>query len=200
MFSHKPSRYGSEMLIIRSDQCQATDAGAGAAIHFQRSRPIVAPHGTRLLISLRQATYSKSIANCTQGNNQISFKYDDDTRVIDCTIATGLYSTGERLAVAVQAAITDATLAALGTIVDGGIEVTFDEVTAHFTFTHSGDGGPFEIVSSTTTAGDLLGLDPETQFDVSMTSVESLYAADLAPCSAFLVQTDLSCHAIEAQG
>ena len=35
---------------------------------------------------------------------------------------------------------------------------------------------------------------------MSMTSVESLYAADLAPCSAVLVQTDLSCHAIEAQG
>ena len=66
------------MLIVRSDQCQATDAGGGAAIHFQPARPIVAPHGTRLLISLRQCTYSKSIANVTQSNNQISFKYDDE--------------------------------------------------------------------------------------------------------------------------
>ena len=189
---HRPSRYGGEMLLVRSADCTPTDE-TGAACHFQPSRPIVAAHGLRLLLSLQQATYSKSIANVTMANNRIVFQYKHKgkTQRSECTIPNGLYSTGAQLSSTIQAYNQKTT-------VDLSVMVlcVYNEVTGRFTFSRTNDRGVFKIGMETTMA-DLVGL-AATQLDDPQTTIESAHAANLTPCSAMLVKLDISCDAIEA--
>lgn len=191
MNGHKPSRFGGELLIIRSQDCDSL-SDTGAVIHFQPTRPIVAQHGLRLLFSLQQATYSKSIANVTESNQLLVFRYD--SRSITCLIPLGLYRTGSALAVAVQGTINEAT----PDPTDDRITVGFSETTAHFTFQRARGGEAFEMRDEST-AVSLLGFS-NSQLNVETDLLESAFAADLAPCSAFLVRIkELSCSAIESQ-
>ena len=193
MQQHRPSRYGGDMLLIRSVDCTPTDA-TGASCTFQPSRPIVAAHGLRLLLSLQQATYSKSIANVTMANNAIVFQYKHvgKTQRVDCSIPNGLYSTGAQLSMAIQAYIQKATVDLAGMV-----SCVYDDVTGRFTFSRTNDRGVFKI-STGTTMSDLLGL-ANTQLDDPQERIESQHAANLAPCSAMLVKLNLSCDAIESQ-
>ena len=181
------------MLLIRSVDCTPTDA-TGALFTFQPSRPIVAAHGLRLLLSLQQATYSKSTANVTMANNTIVFQYKHagKTQRVDCTISNGLYSTGAQLPMAIQAYIRKATVA-----LTDMVSCVYDEVTGRFTFSRTNDRVVFKI-STETTMPDLLGL-ANTQIDDPQERIESQHAANLAPCSAMLVKLNLSCDAIESQ-
>ena len=191
MNGHTPSRFGGELLIVRSQDCDSL-SDTGAVIHFQPTRPIVAQHGLRLLFSLQQATYSKSIANVTESNRLIVFYYDAQT--ITCLIPLGLYKTGAALAIAIQDAINEAT----PDPTEDRITVIFSDTTAHFTFTRARNGGSFQMTGQST-ATDLLGFS-SNQLNMETDVLESAFAADLAPCSAFLVRIrELSCSAIEAQ-
>ena len=193
MQQHRPSRYGGEMLLIRSVDCTPTDA-TGAACTFQPSRPILAAHGLRLLLSLQQATYSKSIANVTMANNAIVFQYKHagKTHRVDCTIPNGLYSTGAQLYLAIQAHIQKATVD-----LTDMVPCVYDDVTGRFTLSRTNDRGVFKI-STKTTMSDLLGL-ANTQIDDPQERIESQHAANLTPRSAMLVKLNLSCDAIESQ-
>ena len=193
MQQHRPSRYGGEMLLIRSVDCTPTD-DRGAACHFQPSRAIVAAHGLRLLLSLQQATYSKSIANVTMANNVIIFQYKHagKTQEVECTIPNGLYSTGTQLLPAIQTYTEKATVD-----LSDMVECTYDDVTGRFSFWRRSDRGVFKIDMETTMA-DLVGL-ADTQLDDPHARIESAHAANMTPCSAMLVKLDISCDAIESQ-
>ena len=193
MQQHRPSRYGGEMLLVRSVDCTSTDE-TGAACHFQPSGPIVAAHGLRLLLSLQQATYSKAIANVTMANNVIIFQYKHagKTQRVECTIPNGIYSTGTQLASAIQTYTEKATIDLADMV-----ECTYDDVTGRFSFWRRSDRGVFKIDMETTMA-DLVGL-ADTQLDDPQARIESAHAANMTPCSAMLVKLDISCDTIESQ-
>ena len=193
MQQRRPSRHGGEMLLVRSVDCTSTDE-TGAACHFQPSRPIVAAHGLRLLLSLQQATYPKSIANVTMANNVIVFQYKHagKTQRVECAIPNGLYSTGTQLASIIQAYIEKATVD-----LSDMTECTYDDVTGRFSFWRRSDRGVFKIDMETTMA-DLVGL-ADTQLDDPQARIESAHAANMMPCSAVLVKLDISCDAIKSQ-
>ena len=73
MSTHRASRYGNRQLFVVSDECITPPDATGASILFHPNEAIVAPHALRLLISLTQAAYSKSIANATSPNETIAF-------------------------------------------------------------------------------------------------------------------------------
>ena len=193
MQQHRPSRYGGEMLLIRSVDCTPTD-DRGAACHFQPSRAIVAAHGLRLLLSLQQATYSKSIANVTMANNVIIFQYKHagKTQEVECTIPNGLYSTGTQLLPAIQTYTEKATVD-----LTDMVECTYVDVTGRFSFWRRSDRGVFKIDTETTMT-DLVGL-ADTQLGDPQAQIESAHAANMSPCSAMLVKLDISCDAIGSQ-
>jgi hypothetical protein len=159
MQQHRPSRYGGQMILTRSVDCAPT-AEKGAACHFQPSRPIVAAHGLRLLLSLQQATYSTSIANVTAAKFLIVFRYKHagKTQRVDCIIPNGIYSTGTQLASAIQT-YTEKATADLTDVV----ECTYGDVTGRFSFSRRSDRGVFKVDTETTMA-DLVGL-ADTQLD-----------------------------------
>ena len=181
------------MIIVRSADCTPTD-GTGAACNFQPSRPIVTAHGLRLLLSLQQATYSKSIANVTMANNVIvsQYKHTGSTQRVECNLPNGLYSTGAQLASAIQAYTQKATVDLSDMVL-----CVYDPVTGRFTFSRTNNRGVFKI-STETTMADLLGL-VAAQIDYPQATIESAYAANLTPCSAMLVRLDISCGAIQSQ-
>ena len=197
MSTHRASRYGNRQLFVVSDECITPPDATGASILFHPNEAIVAPHGLRLLISLTQAAYSKSIANVTSSNETIAFQSSDENDIVSCTIQTGLYPTGESLANAINNAIAhcDSDLASY-------VVCDYNTITSHFAFQFSpqsavDEGTTFRIVSAKTTCVDLLGL-TVNQMDVYSRRIESTVAANLTPCTAFLVNTSLSCNSIRS--
>ena len=81
MSTHRASRYGNKQLFVVSDECITPPGATGASILFHPSPPISAPIGLRLLLSLEQAAYSKSIANITPSNNKLHFSRMTTTRL-----------------------------------------------------------------------------------------------------------------------
>ena len=179
------------MLLIRRVDCTPTDE-TGAACHFQPSCPICAVHDLRLLLSLQQATHSKSIV--TMANNVIIFyyKHAGKTQRVECTIPNGLNSTGAQLASATKTYTEKATVDLTDMVM-----CVYDDVTGRFTFSRTNNRGVFKI-STETTMADLLGL-VATQIDDPQATIESSHAANMAPCSAMLEKLDISCDAIEPQ-
>ena len=196
--THRASRYGNQQVFVVSDECISTPDAIGASVMFHPNQPIVAPHGLRLLLSLEQAAYSKSISNVTTTNQTIAFQSRDEEPVV-CTIPAGLYPTGESIANAINSAIavTDSNLASY-------IQCNYNSYTSHFLFEFSpqsevDDEIAFKIVSVLTTCSDLLGLTAD-EMDTFSNQIESSIAANLTPCTAFLVNTSLSCNSIRAAG
>ena len=151
MQQHCPSRYGGEMIIVRSVDCTPTD-DTGAACHFQPSRPIVAAHGLRLLLSLQQATYSKSIANVTTANNVIVFQYKHagSTQRVECILPNGLYSTGAQLASAIQAYTEKATVDLTDMVL-----CVYDDITGRFAFSRTNNRGVLKNIHGNDHGGSL---------------------------------------------
>ena len=195
---HRPSRFGNELVIVKSSDCeQLSRPSGGAAIHWVPERPIVAPLGLRLLLSVRQMTFSKSICNVTSANNQIALWYrkEGTARELTASITPGLYSSGASIADALEAS-----LASEASDPSSGVfEVGFDEISSRFTIARSRDGTQLAIESSGTTIADLLGLSVD-QLDVAAVKIVSSRAANLSPCSAFLVKTNISCSTLESGG
>jgi len=194
---HRASRYGNRQIFVVSDECVSIPGAIGASVLFHPNEAIVAPHGLRLLISLTQAAYSKSIANVTSSNGTIAFQSSDENDTVSCTIQTGLYPTGESLANAINNAIAqcDSDLASY-------VVCDYNTITSHFAFQFSpqsavDEGTMFRIVSAETTCVDLLGL-TVNQMDVYSQRIESAVAANLTPCTAFMVNTSLSCNSIRS--
>ena len=197
--SHRASRYGNQQLFVVSDECIVPRDAVGASIMFHPSPPIVAPHGLRLLLSLEQAAYSKSINNITTTNQSITFQSRGEEESVLCTIEPGLYPTGMSIANAINSAIavTDTDLASY-------IACDYNSYTSHFSFQYSPqstvqDDPAFQIVSESTSCSDLLGLSAN-DMDTFLNRIESSVAANLTPCTAFLVATSLSCSSIRAAG
>ena len=198
--SHRASRYGNQQLFVLSDECIVPKDAVGASIMFHPSPPIVAPHGLRLLLSLEQAAYSKSINNITTTNQSITFQSRGEEESVLCTIEPGLYPTGMSIANAINSAIavTDTDLASY-------IACDYNSYTSHFSFQYSPqstvveDDPAFQIVSESTSCSDLLGL-TANDMDTFLNRIESSVAANLTPCTAFLVATSLSCSSIRSAG
>ena len=87
--SHRASRYGNQQIFVVSDECISTPDAIGASVMFHPNEAIVAPHGLRLLLSLEQAAYSKSISNITEINQTIAFQSSGEAPVL-CVIPVGL--------------------------------------------------------------------------------------------------------------
>ena len=196
--SHRASRYGNQQIFVVSDECISTPDAIGASVMFHPNEAIVAPHGLRLLLSLEQAAYSKSISNITEINQTIAFQSSGEAPVL-CVIPVGLYPTGESIANAINSAIavTDSDLASY-------ILCEYDSFTSHFVFEFSPQSNVrnetvFQIVNELTTCSDLLGL-TDNEMNVFSAQIESSIAANLTPCTAFLVNTSLSCNSIRAAG
>ena len=196
--THRASRYGNQQIFVVSDECISAPDAVGASIMFHPNTPISAPHGLRLLLSLEQAAYSKSISNVTPTNQTIAFQSRGEEPVV-CVIPSGLYPNGESLAHAIYSAIaiTDSNLASY-------VQCEYNSYTSHFIFGFSpqsevDDDMTFKIVSALTTCSDLLGLTAD-EMDTFSNQIESSIAANLTPCTAFLVNTSLSCNSIRAAG
>ena len=197
--SHRASRYKNQQLFVLSDECIVPKDAVGASIMFHPSPPIVAPHGLRLLLSLEQAAYSKSINNITTTNQSITFQSRGEEESVLCTIEPGLYPTGMSIANAINSAIavTDTDLASY-------VACDYNSYTFHFSFQYSPqstvqDDPAFQIVSESTSCSDLLGLSAN-DMDTFLNRIESSVAANLTPCTAFLVSTSLSCSSIRSAG
>ena len=198
--SHRASRYGNRQIFVVSDECISTPDAIGASVLFHPSEAVVAPHGLRLLLSLEQAAYSKSISNITTLNQTIAFQSRGEDDIIICMIEPGLYPTGASIANAINSAIaiTDTDLASY-------IVCDYNSYTSHFSFQYSPqstvveDDPAFQIVSESTSCSDLLGL-TATELDTFLNRIESSVAANLTPCTAFLVSTSLSCSSIRSAG
>ena len=156
--------------------------------YFTQTRPLVAPIGLRLLLSLEQAAYSKSIANITPSNNTIAFQSNDDNEIVVCEIDGGLYPNGDSVALAINNSIarTDSNLVSY-------VVCQYNTISSHFVFTFSpqsrvDSGARFRIASDSTTCGDLLGI-TMSQMDTWGTQIESIISSNLTPCTAFLVNT-----------
>ena len=197
MSTHRASRYGNKQLFVVSDECITPPGATGASILFHPNPPISAPIGLRLLLSLEQAAYSKSIANITPSNNTIAFQSNDDNEIVMCVIGGGLYPNGESVALAINNSIarTDSNLISY-------VVCQYNTISSHFVFTFSpqsrvDSGACFRIASDSTTCNDLLGI-TMSQMDTWGTQIESIISSNLTPCTAFLVNTSLSCDSIRS--
>ena len=197
MSTHRASRYGNKQLFVVSDECITPPGATGASILFHPNPPISAPIGLRLLLSLEQAAYSKSIANITPSNNTIAFQSNDDNEIVMCVIGGGLYPNGDSVALAINNSIarTDSNLISY-------VVCQYNTISSHFVFTFSpqsrvDSGARFRIASDSTTCNDLLGI-TTSQMDTWGTQIESIISSNLTPCTAFLVNTSLSCDSIRS--
>ena len=114
-----------------------------------------------------------------------------------CVIGGGLYPNGESVALAINNSIarTDSNLISY-------VVCQYNTISSHFVFTFSpqsrvDSGACFRIASDSTTCNDLLGI-TMSQMDTWGTQIESIISSNLTPCTAFLVNTSLSCDSIRS--
>ena len=102
MSTHRASRYGNKQLFVVSDECTTPPNATGASVLFHSPPPVVAPPGLRLLLSLEQADYSRSISNITTPNQTITFQSRGGEGIVTCTIEPVLYPNGVSITNAIK--------------------------------------------------------------------------------------------------